>query len=367
MICTAIVFQQLKYVSDKDLGFNKDNLVVLYHAEGVKNGESLANAIENAPGVVSASFCSSAPPNIFGGDSFSAEGFKDLKLPLNFTMADENYIPTLGVKLRYGRNFQAGNPADSMRVVLNETAVLRIGWTLDESVIGKKVTYPNNGDEIPSFEVIGVVKDFNYMTIASSVETLAIFNVKNKYMMDGDRRYLVVKVEPQSAEAWKSTLTAMQEKWKQHAGDTPFQYEFVDKNFARTFSTQQQFGKVLTVMASLAILIASLGLLGMIIYSLEQRTKEIGIRKVSGASVYNILVLISKGYTKLIVIAFIIGAPVAYYTMHFWLMDFAYAIKPSMWIFFFAGAATLLLAVLITSYHSVKAALTNPVDVLKDE
>lgn len=367
IICTAIVFQQLKYVSEKDLGFDKDNLVVLYHAESVKNGESLVNAMKNVPGAVSASWCTSAPPTVFGGDSFSAEGFSDLKYPLNYTMADENYIPTLGIKMRYGRNFQAGNPGDSMRVVLNEGAVHRIGWKLDESVIGKKVTYPNSGDDLASFEVIGVISDFNYMSISSFIEPMAIFNTKNKYLIDGDKNYLIVKVEPQSVDAWKNTLEAMQKQWKQHAGDTPFQYAFVDENFAETFSTHRQFGKVLTVMASLAILISSLGLLGMIIYSLEQRTKEIGIRKVSGASVYNILLLISKGYTKLIVIAFAAGAPLAYYMMHFWLMDFAYAIKPSIWIFVIAGVCTLVLAVLITGYHSMKAALTNPVDVLKDE
>jgi putative ABC transport system permease protein len=120
-------------------------------------------------------------------------------------------------------------------------------------------------------------------------------------------------------------------------------------------------------MASLAILIASLGLLGMIIYSLEQRTKEIGIRKVLGASAYAILVMISKGYTRLIAVAFVIGSPIAYYMMHFWLMDFAYAITPSVWIFIFAGVFTLVLSITITSYHSLKAALANPVDVLKDE
>ena len=365
MICTAIVFQQLKYVSEKDLGFDKDNLVVLHHAEAVKNGESLVSAMENVPGAVSASWCSSAPPSVFGGDTFSVEGADDRKLPLNYTMADENYIPTLGIKLKYGRNFQAGNPGDSMRVILNESAVLRIGWTLDESVIGKKITYPNN--DLTSFEVIGIISDFNYWSISTPIEAMAIFNTRNKYIGDGDKNYLIIKIKPQNGEAWKATFAGLKNQWKQYAGDTPFEYSFIDENFAETFSTQQQFGKVLTVMASLAILIASLGLLGMIIYSLEQRTKEIGIRKVSGASVYNILVLISKGYTRLILISFFIGAPVAYYMMHFWLMDFAYAIKPSIWIFIFAGACTLLLSFIITSYHSVKAALTNPVDVLKDE
>ncbi|HMG89706.1 MAG TPA: ABC transporter permease [Chryseolinea sp.] len=367
MICTAVVFQQLKYVSEKDLGFDRDNLVVLHHAEAVKNGETLVNTIRNIPGVVSASWCTSAPPTVYGGDTFSAENTNDMKLPLNYTMADENYIPTLGIKLRYGRNFETGNPSDSMRVVLNESAVYRIGWTMDESVIGKHVTYPNSGTTEARFEVVGVIYDFNYWSISSPIEPLAIFNPKNKYIGDGDRRYLVVKLKTQNVEAWNATLLALSDKWKQQAGDTPFQYSFVDENFAKTFSSQQQFGKVLTVMASLAILIACLGLLGMIVYSLEQRTKEIGIRKVSGASVYNILVLISKGYTKLILVAFVIGAPVAYYIMNFWLMDFAYAIKPSVWIFILTGASILVLAVVITCYHSLKAALTNPVDVLRDE
>lgn len=365
MTCTAIVFQQLKYVSEKDLGFDKDNLVVLYHAEAAKNGENLVKAIGNVPGVVSASLCTSAPPDVFGGDSFSAEGSEDLKYPLNFTIADEQYIPTLGVRMRYGRNFQHENQADANRVVLNESAVIRIGWPLDESVIGKKITYPNN--QSATFEVIGVVKDFNYMSVSSFIEPLALFNVTNKYVGDGDRRFLLVRVAPPGAEAWNNTWTTLKTKWLQHAGDTPFQFEFVDKNFAHSFSTHHQFGKVLTVMASLAILIASLGLLGMIVYSLEQRTKEIGIRKVSGASVYSILRLISGEYTRLIMIAFLIGAPVAYYMMTFWLMDFAYAISPSVWIFLGAGAGTLLLAMMITGYHSIKAALTNPVDVLKDE
>ena len=367
MICTAIVFQQLKYVSEKDLGFDKDNLVVLHHAEAIKNGESFANAIKNVPGAVNASWCTSAPPRVFGGDSFSAENTSNKKFSLNYTMGDEDYIPTLGIKLRYGRNFIDGDPGDSMRVVLNESAVLKIGWALDESVIGKIVTYPNSGTDLARFEVIGVISDFNYSSISLPIEAMAIFNTKNKYLGDGDRNFLIVQIKPQNAKAWATTLTGLHEKWKQFAADTPFQYSFIDENFAKTFSTQQQFGKVLTVMAALAILIASLGLLGMIIYSLEQRTKEIGIRKVSGASVYNILVLISKGYTKLILIAFFIGAPVAYYMMRYWLMDFAYAIKPSAWIFFFAGVSTLLLSVAITSYHSMKAALTNPVDVLKDE
>lgn len=364
MICTAVVFQQLKFVSDKDLGFNKENLLVVEHAEAVKNAESLAAAALNIPGAVQASWCTSAPPSVFGGDSFTAEGESDLHFQLNYTTADENYVPALALNLKIGRNFSVNNPGDSTRVILNEAAVKKIGWAMDESVLGKKILYP--GSDI-AFEVIGVVADFNYWSIAMPIEPMAIFHIKNPQVFGGNKQVLVLKIAAQGSEAWDATLASLSTLWKEYAGDSPFQYSFVDDSFAETFSTQKQFGHVLTVMATLAILIACLGLLGMIIYALEQRTKEIGIRKVSGASVSAIVLLISKGYTRLIVIAFFIGAPVSYYMMNLWLKDFAYKIAPSVFIFISAGLGTLILAMLITGYHSIKAARTNPVNVLRDE
>ena len=362
ILCTAIVFQQLNFVSKKDIGFDKENLMVLSHVESVKDGESIAQAALNVPGVENASWCSSVPPSIWGGDTFSAEGMNGQTFPLNYTMADEKYLPTLDIKLKYGRNFSAETPGDVDRVILNEAAIQKIGWPNDESIIGKKIQYND-----ATFEVVGVMSDFNYWSLATPIEPMGVFHIKGKNMYDSDRKFLTLRIAPQSSEAWETTLASLQRLWKVHAGDSPFDYQLVDQAFAETFKTQSQFGKVLTVIASLAILIASLGLLGMIIYALEQRTKEIGIRKVSGASVWDILKLISKGYTKLILVAFIIGAPFSYWLMQKWLSDFAYKITPSIWIFITTGLSTLLIAILITSYHSMKAALTNPVDVLKDE
>ena len=367
IICTAIVFEQLTYVSEKDLGFDKENLLILKHVEGVKNGESLANASLNLPGVANASWCTSVPPTIWGGDSFSAEEMNNKTFSLNYTSADEAFLPTLDIKLKFGRNFSKENPGDINRVILNETAIKRIGWRMDESIIGKKIETP--GGDL-KFEVVGVVDDFNYWSLETSIEPLGIFHINStngKYIYSGDKQFLSLRIKAQTTKEWEITLAELNKLWKVHAGDSPFEYEFVDQAFAETFKTQQQFGKVLTIMASLAILIASLGLLGMIIYTLEQRLKEIGIRKVSGASVWNILTLISRGYTRLIVIAFLIGAPVSYYMMQQWLQDFSYRITPSLWVYAEVGIGTLLIAVLITSYHSIKAAMTNPVKVLKDE
>lgn len=369
IICTAVVFQQLKFVSDKDIGFNKENLMVLNHVEAVKDGEVFAHEAMKISGVAQASWCTSVPPRLWGGDTFSAEGNSEMRFPMNFTTADQHYLPTLDIKLKLGRNFSDESPGDFERVIVNEATIKKIGWPVDESVLGKKILYP--GGDNSSFEIVGVVADFNYWSLANPIEPMGIFHVKtqesNNGLYPGKTQYLTLRMEAQSQEAWEISIAQLRQLWKVHAGDTPFDYEFVDQAFAETFKSQQQFGTVLTVMATLAILIAGLGLLGMIIYALEQRTKEIGIRKVSGASVWDILKLISQGYTKLIAIAFLLGAPFSYWLMQQWLKDFAYRITPSVWIFLITGLSTLVVAILITSYHSLKAAMTNPVDVLKDE
>ena len=365
LLCTAIVFQQLRFVSEKDLGFDKENLLVIKHAERVADGETLANAAMGIPGVITTSLCTSLPPLVYGGDKFSAEGMSNSTFPLNFTTSDEKFIPALDIQLKFGRNFMKENPGDIHRVILNEMAIKRIGWTVDESVIGKRIESP--GGEI-QFEIVGVVADFNYWTLEAPIEPFAIFHIKNQELGGaGESEFVVMKVAGQNREGWNDTFAALEVLWKKHAGDTPLQYEFVDDAFASTFSTQQNFGNSLTLMAALAMLIAGLGLLGMIIYTLEHRTKEIGIRKVSGASTWNILTLISGSYTKLIFIAFLLGAPLSYWIMQQWLEDFAFRITPSPILFCVVGFGVLLIAMLITGYHSFKAALKNPVDVLKDE
>lgn len=362
IICTAIVFQQLKFVSEKEIGFNRKNLLVIKHAEAVKNGESIVNEASTLTGIVNSSFCASVPPRLWNGDAFRIKEKSDLMLNINFTSADERYIPTLDIHMKVGRNFSKDNRGDAERVIINEATAKRIGWAVDESTLGKIITYEN-----AEFEIVGIVSDFNYWSLINPIEPMAIFHVNSEKYFYSSEKYVVLRTEALSEESWEEMIAGLNTLWKKHAGDIPFDYYFVDQAFAEAFKSQQQFGKVLTIMASLAILIAALGLLGMIVYSLEQRTREIGIRKVSGASVYDILILISKGYTRLIIMAFIVGAPFSYWLMQQWLQDFSYRISPSLWIFAGVGIGTLLVATAITSYHSVKAALTNPVDVLKDE
>jgi putative ABC transport system permease protein len=171
----------------------------------------------------------------------------------------------------------------------------------------------------------------------------------------------------ESAREWKALIASLQATWKKFAGDAPFQYEFVDQAFAQSFRDQDIFSKALGFLAALTILIASLGLLGMIVFTLELKTKEIGIRKVIGATAWNILLLVSKEYTRLIGISIFLSIPISLWLMNHWLKEFEYKIKLSPATFIAAGIITLCIAMMITGYHAVKAALMNPVDVLKNE
>jgi len=363
ILCTAIVFQQLNFINTKDVGFDKENLLVLNNVEGVKSREALADAVRNLSGVQAATRATSLPPYLWGGDTFTASGMNNRTFNMNFTTIDEHFIPALRVRLLYGRNFSADIPADTTRVILNEAAIQRIGWDLDESVIGKKIEY-----EGATSEVIGVVSDFNYWPLQVDIEPMGLFHIKSaKLVGEGPKEFIGMRIQAEGPDQWKSLMGQLESIWKQHTPSAPFEYQFMDDNFSKSFKTEEQFGKALTVMAVLAILIAGLGLLGMIVYSLELRTKEIGIRKVSGASTWNIMVLISAGYTYLILAAFLIGAPLTWWLMNQWLSTFAYRVEPSPWLFAGVGIGTMAIAIAITSYHSMKAASTNPVDVLKDE
>ncbi len=363
IILTGIVSQQLRYVSQKDIGFERQNLLQIDHSEWAKGEEAFVNSLAQIPGIVNASWTTSVPPRVWAGDSFRAKE-SEKTIPINFSRSDENYLPTLGVSLKLGRNFSKDIPADSARVILNETAVAAMGWKVDESVIGKKIVYP--GSDNAEFEVIGVTNDYHFWALNSPIEPMAVFHPKGGVYKES-KHYVVMRLTAQDRKALQGTIEALRLKWKQFADDKPFEFSFVDENFANAFKSADQFNSSLTVLSGLAILIAALGLLGMTIYTLEQRTKELGIRKVSGASVASLVLLISRDYSKLILIAFVLSAPLAYWVVQQWLQEFQYRITPSPVVFASVGAGTLLLAGLITSYHSIKAAMRNPVEVLRDE
>ena len=358
---TLIVFDQLKYTNQMDLGFEKENLLSINRLESIEASEALANQIGQLTGVESASLCSSLPPNIWGGDQFKPDSPANESKPLNYSRVDENYINVLDLDLKEGRSFSKDFPNDVYSVVLNEIAIKSFGWDINESSIGKDIYY-----EGKQYKVIGVVGDFNYWSLDAPIEPYALFHIDME-IYQAPRKYLAVKLAAQNPQSLKKTIASMEDVWSEFNISSDMEYQFVDEAFEATFQDEQRFGKVLSILAGLAIFIAGLGLLGMIIFTVEQRTKEIGIRKVVGASASNIVYLISKQHVKLILVAILISTPLTVFTMQSWLEDFMYRVAISPWVFVGTGSAILLMALLISGYHSFKASLMNPVEVLQDE
>lgn len=361
VVSTIVVFQQMRFLAQKDIGFNRANLMVLNRVEWINDPTALRNELKNIPGVEQAAWSSSVPPDLYDGDSFKREG-SDILMPLNFCKADEAFAKTLELDIKIGRNFSEEIPGDKQRVILNETAVKSFGWNVDESVLGKKIEYPGGG----TFEIVGITRDFHYWSIQSPIQPMAIFH-KDGSMYSGQNHFMVMRVKPGDTEQLKTLITAVNKSWSKFAGDHPFQYSFVDDSFNRAFQSEEKFSHGLTVFAALAILIASFGLLGMIIYTLEQRLKEIGIRKVVGASVSGIWLLMIREYVYLIFTAIVLSVPVCIWLLNNWLEDFSHHTTISPMAFAVAGGGILAIAILVTSYHVLKAANTNPVNVLKDE
>lgn len=363
IICTAVVFQQLNYANQKDLGFDRENLVVLPRAEWIDAQESFVHEMQQIPGVIRASVATSVPPRIWDGDLFKVEGSSKDGVPINYVKADEHYLETLGLELVKGRKFSKELAEDKNGVILNETAVKSLGWSPDDPLENMRLLYPGTSQK---FRVIGIVKDFNYWSLHTPIEPWGLFH-KEGNVFGNQRNFITLRVQPQTPTQWNQTLAAVEGQWKSFLPAVPFEYEFVDDAFANSFESVERFGELLTVFAGLAILIAGLGLLGMIIYTLEQKTKEIGIRKVVGATALSIVILLSKSYTRLILISIAVGSPIALWILRFWLQDFEYQVPLSPVVFILAGIGTMSMAVLITIYHSLKAARMNPVEILKDE
>jgi len=362
IVSTIVVFQQMQFLAQKDIGFNRENLMVINRVEWINDKKTFQQALHDIPGIEEVSWCTSVPPNLYDGDQFKVEGASDKLTPMNFVKADEEYASTLELDFTIGRNFSKDNPGDKGKIILNENAVKSFGWTVDESVLGKKIEYP--GDT--TYEVVGVVRDFNYWALQSPIQPMGIFHAESS-MYSGRNHFMVIRVKAEDTNNLKAMIADVSSRWTQFAGDHPFQYDFVDDSFDQAFRSEEKFSHGLMVFAGLAIMIACFGLLGMIIYTLEQRLKEIGIRKVVGASVAGIWLLMIREYAFLIAAAIVLSVPLCIWVLGKWLEDFNYRIELSPMAFIVAGGSVLITSILVTSYHVIKAASTNPVDVLKDE
>lgn len=366
IICTIILFQQLQFTQSKDLGLNKDNVIIIPNAEKMDENtkETFRQQLLKIPGITHASVSTSVPTLSTFGDSYVPDitGVKEplvKDIMLSSFMADEEFIPALQIHLLQGRNFSK-DFNDSTSVIVNETTVKQIGW---KEPLGKYITYPGNNDQ--HFKVIGVVKDFNLasLRVADTIVPFALFHASSKTYQLGTS-YIMASVGSKNI---SNTLSQLENKWKSFAGAVPFEYSFLDKKFETLYSSEQRMGTVFGIFTCLSIFVACLGLFGLSVYTAERRRKEIGIRKVLGATVRGVVGLLSKEFVKLVFIAAIIAFPLASWAMNKWLQGFAYRINILWWVFAIAGGLALLIALITVSVQAIKVAIANPVKSLRAE
>jgi len=361
IVGTLIVLKQLRFFRNTDMGFNKENVLIITSTNRLgESEESFRDVITQIQGIVSASTTTSIPSGGAFGDSYKAqpdENVADVKdIGLNSFMVDESFIPTLGIKVVQGRNFSKAF-SDSASIILNQEAVRQIGW---KDPIGKWVEYP--GGNNVRFKVIGVVKNFNIESLQSAIMPFALFNLSSKTYDFGHN--VIAKVRSQDL---PKVINQVESKWKSFASAEPFDYNFLDAAFDSQYRSEQRLGSIFSIFAVLSIFIACLGLFGLSAFMAERRTKEIGVRKVLGASVSNVVVLLSKDFLRLTLIAIVIAFPVAWYFMSKWLEDFAYRINITWTIFLIAGCGTLIITLVTISFQAIGAAVANPVKSLRTE
>lgn len=359
IISTVMILQQLSYIRNKDIGYNKSNVVVLPTGYNLPHVDELKKEIHNIPGVENVAAANNEPVNVMWGDAIQTGDGKSLTV--NALPMDEDFIKTMGLKIIAGTDFDhsdvlqmdTSNNGKNFHYsfMLNETAVKALGWT-PEQAIGKTINKGYEGT------IKAVVKDFNFKSLHTPISPLLLF-------LDHDQTQdLFVRI---SSGNTSNTIKALQAIWKQNVPNRPFEYKFLDDDFDALYRAEQRTANVFAIFSGIAILLACLGLFAITAFSVVQRTKEIGIRKVLGANVMSIIMLISKDFLLMVFIAMLIASPIAWFMANKWLQDFAYRIDIHWWIFIAVGVGALIVAAVTVSIQATKAALANPVDSLKSE
>lgn len=358
IVGTAVVYSQMSYIQNKRLGFDKEQLLTIPLSGRVtpQQAQTIKNEFLRLPGVTQAS-ASVTMPGFRAWWQTSLDPAGEQKPIIGYVFqTDFDFVSTMRIAMAAGRPLKEVLRTDSTQaVMLNEAAVRAFGWSSPAAALGKKIDLSDEGQ---FSTVVGVVKDFNFQTLRSEVDPV-IFIIARQQI-----RYLVLRLHPNQV---GQTLTALQQKWQEFDSRHPFEYSFVDDNLNKLYQTEMRLGKIFGIFSALAIFIACLGLYGLASFTTEQRTKEIGIRKVLGASVSGIVAMLSKDFLKLVLVANLIAWPLAWYGMHQWLQDFAYRTDISWWIFGLAASLALFIAVLTVSFQAVRAAVSNPVEALRNE
>ncbi|MEZ4935092.1 MAG: FtsX-like permease family protein [Saprospiraceae bacterium] len=350
IIGTAVVFRQLDYMQNTDKGFEQEGVLIVTNINNLGDQkEAFRQEISRLPQVANTSFNDRMPGGNFLWMYTYQTPDMDNSITIQTFPADENYVPTLGLRLKAGRNFSKDIASDSTAIILNEAAVAALGLS-GKDPIGAIV---NEG----GYHVVGVVQDFNFQSLRDKIEPTAM-----GFGANGHR--LAVKLK---GHQMADFLAELDHTWQQFSPEESISYNFLDENFAQLAEQEKMLGQAVAFFTSLAILIACLGLFGLAAFMAEQRTKEIGIRKVLGATTASLIGLLSKDFLKLVVIALVVASPIAWYFMKNWLDNFAYRIDLEWWVFAIAGFLAIGVAFLTVSFQSVRAALANPVESLRSE
>jgi putative ABC transport system permease protein len=362
IITTAIVFQQLKYMQQKSLGYTKEHVIVMpYTISTASQYESFRNELIANSGIKNVARSSRIPTGRLldsqGASVVDADTLQPVNTELKYLAVDHDFISTYNIQMAAGRNFDRAYATDTANYVINEAVVSALNWKSADKAVGKEFSYGGTRGRI-----IGVIKDFHFESMHKKIAPIVF--VLPRPDQNNFFGQLSIKI---NASNINSSLQTIENVWKKFIPETPYEYTFLDENFGRLYSSEQRQSSLFTIFSCIAIFIACLGLLGLSAFAISQRIKEIGIRKVLGASPGNLVTLLSKDFLKLVGIAAVIAFPVAWYAMDTWLTDFAYRISISWWIFLLAGLIAAAIALLTVGIQALKAAMSNPVKSLRTE
>lgn len=349
---TLVVYRQLKYIQNVNLGFNKEQIIILHGAGALEEkAETFKEQLLSYSNIKNVSISQTIPGKGFMNWGCTAEG-KDDFMTLNMNLTDNNFLETYSMSMAEGRYFSNEFPSDSSAIIINERAQKILGW---DEPLNRKIHMLNR-----DFHVIGVIKDYHYESLHNDIRPMGMLKSYENWHTN------LVSIKITGSDI-PETLSFIESKWKIITGDFPYQYSFFDQEYQQLYDNETQTSNMFIFFAIIAIFIACLGLFALSAFVAEKRTKEIGIRKVNGAGINTILILLSSSFTKWVFIAFILSVPLSYFAMQKWLQNFAYKVELSWWVFIIAGAIALVVALLTVSFQSVKAALKNPVDALRYE
>lgn len=361
IIGTIIIYQQINFIQKKNLGYDKNQVLVINDAYALdKKAKSFKDEVLKINGVKGGTLSGYLPiPSERDQTIFFPEGQIDQNSGVQIARwrIDQDYLSTLGMEIKSGRNFSEEFGTDSTGIILNEAAVKLFGF--DDPLNKVITTYDDfQAKTLLSYKVLGVVKDFNYQSLKSDIGALCMILAPNNGSVS-------FRLDTQND--LQTTIKEIEKKWQYMAPGQPFSYRFMDESFNNVYRSEQQIGRISMIFALLTIIVACLGLFGLITFVAEQKIKEIGIRKALGASVASILQLLSASFLKLVLLSVVVASPIAYYFMNVWLQDFAFRIEIQWWVFAAAGGVAVLIALLTISYQAIKAAMVNPVESLKSE